>query len=131
MKIEREELSFGKAFTAAWTVLYSPDVLVPARTIIAPDGGDVLEAAKTVTTKVSKTKGFVNMMGVFCLLQLLFALFKEFARAKNRMFSVSYVAHDLYSWPLSGPLCIELAERNRSWSSDHVLARRKNREENG
>jgi len=64
MKIEREELSFGKALTAAWMDLYSPEVLVPARTMIAPDGGDVLDAAKTVTTRVSKTKGLENMMGV-------------------------------------------------------------------
>jgi hypothetical protein len=47
MKIEREELSLGREATAEATVLYSPDVEVPARTTIAPEGGEVLEAANT------------------------------------------------------------------------------------
>lgn len=47
MKIEREELSLGSAATADATVLYSPEVDVPARTTIAPDGGEVREAAST------------------------------------------------------------------------------------
>lgn len=47
IKIVRDELSFGKEFTAFETVLNSPEVVVPARTMTAPDGGEVLEAPCT------------------------------------------------------------------------------------
>lgn len=47
MKIDRALLSLGKEFSAAVRVANSPDVVVPARTIIAPDGGVVLDAART------------------------------------------------------------------------------------
>lgn len=45
MKIDREELSLGKELTAAVKFWNSPAVVVPARTIIAPVGGAVREAA--------------------------------------------------------------------------------------
>jgi hypothetical protein len=38
-----ELVSAGRAATAAASVAYSPDVVVPARTIFAPDGGVVRE----------------------------------------------------------------------------------------
>lgn len=45
--MEREVLSFGSDATADETVLNSPAVVVPARTMMAPDGGVVLVAAST------------------------------------------------------------------------------------
>jgi hypothetical protein len=49
--MDLEELSLGKEATAEVRVLNSPDVLVPARTTIAPEGGDVREAAYTTWLK--------------------------------------------------------------------------------
>lgn len=51
MKIVREELSFGSDATAEATFLYSPAVVVPARTTTDPAGGDVREAAKTIAQR--------------------------------------------------------------------------------
>lgn len=51
MKIDRAELSFGREASAALIVLNSPDVVVPARTMMAPDGGEVREAARTTSQK--------------------------------------------------------------------------------
>jgi hypothetical protein len=45
MKMERDELSLGNEFTAAMTVLNSPEDVVLERTTIAPGGGEVREAA--------------------------------------------------------------------------------------
>jgi hypothetical protein len=61
--MEREELSLGKAATAEATVLYSPEVEVPARTTIEPEGGEVRVAAKTVWQSVSArpVKSKVNL----------------------------------------------------------------------
>lgn len=47
MKIVREELSLGREATADATVLNSPDVVVPARTMTEPEGGVVRVAART------------------------------------------------------------------------------------
>lgn len=47
--MDREELSLGSALTAAVTVLYSPEVVVPARTTNAPDGGEVRATARTAS----------------------------------------------------------------------------------
>jgi hypothetical protein len=47
MKIVVGELSFGREFTAPETVLNSPEVVVPVRTITDPAGGRVREAAET------------------------------------------------------------------------------------
>lgn len=55
MKMDREELSFGREATAEETVLYSPVVVVPARTTIAPEGGEVREAASTAWQKARTT----------------------------------------------------------------------------
>jgi hypothetical protein len=44
--MERDELSLGNEFTAAITVLNSPDVVVPARTTIAPEGGEIRKFAR-------------------------------------------------------------------------------------
>jgi hypothetical protein len=46
IKIDRLEESFGNELSAALTVANSPDVVVPARTMIAPAGGVVLDAAR-------------------------------------------------------------------------------------
>ena len=46
MKMERDELSLGSEFTAAMTVLNSPDAVDTARTTIAPEGGEMSEAAR-------------------------------------------------------------------------------------
>lgn len=46
MKIDLEELSWGKELTAAETVLNSPEAVVPKRTTTAPGGGAVWIAAK-------------------------------------------------------------------------------------
>lgn len=45
--MDREEESFGNAATAARRVAYSPDVVVPALTTRAPEGGEVRETATT------------------------------------------------------------------------------------
>lgn len=46
MKMLLELLSFGNELSAAVRVANSPAVVVPFRTIIAPDGGVVLDAAR-------------------------------------------------------------------------------------
>jgi len=45
--MKRDEPSSGNEFTAAEIVLNSPGDVVPARTTIAPEGGEVCEAART------------------------------------------------------------------------------------
>jgi hypothetical protein len=45
MNMDRELLSLGNELSAAVRVANSPEVVVPLRTIIAPDGGVVLDAA--------------------------------------------------------------------------------------
>ena len=52
IKIDLEELSFGSDATAEEIVLNSPVVVVPARTTIDPDGGEVREAASTPVPRV-------------------------------------------------------------------------------
>ena len=57
-----EEVSAGSAATALARVLYSPDVVVPARTTRAPDGGVVREvggdnaSAESARAKPENTK---------------------------------------------------------------------------
>jgi len=55
MKILLEEASLGREFTALEMVWNSPDVVVPARTITAPTGGDVREPPRTSTGRQKKT----------------------------------------------------------------------------
>lgn len=54
-----EEVVLETELSAALIVAYSPDVVVPARTMIEPDGGDVLVAARTVLME-SKNKGMME-----------------------------------------------------------------------
>ena len=56
MKIEREELSRGKEATAEATVLYSPTEVVPGRTTMAPLGGEVRVAPRTVWISASRKR---------------------------------------------------------------------------
>jgi hypothetical protein len=51
MNTERELLSLGNEFRAALMVANSPEVVVPSRTTIAPDGGVVREAARAYCTR--------------------------------------------------------------------------------
>lgn len=46
--MERDDISLGNELTAAVMVLNPPDVVVPTRTIRAPVGGEVREAARAV-----------------------------------------------------------------------------------
>ena len=60
------EESSGRAFTAVPTSAYSPEVEVPERTTIAPEGGLVLEVAMTADTKArirtARDTGCKNML---------------------------------------------------------------------
>lgn len=69
MKIERAELSFGREASAALIVLNSPDVVVPARTTMAPDGGEVREAAKT-TSQNARTQETTTMKNAFAMMRI-------------------------------------------------------------
>lgn len=46
--MDNGELSLGNEFMAAVIVLNSPETVVPARTTIAPEGGEVREAARAI-----------------------------------------------------------------------------------
>lgn len=67
MKIDRAELSFGREASAALIVLNSPDVVVPARTTMAPEGGEVREAAKT-TSQNARTQETAMMKKPFAMM---------------------------------------------------------------
>lgn len=56
MKMLLDELSLGSEATAEATVLYSPAVLVPARTTIEPDGGEVRVAANASPQRAALIK---------------------------------------------------------------------------
>ncbi len=58
MKIDCEVESFGRALMAAVRVLYSPEVVVPARTTLEPEGGEVLDAAKTTSRTQRQMKSW-------------------------------------------------------------------------
>lgn len=54
MKIDLEELSLGRVARAEEIVVNSPDVEVPDRTTIAPEGGEVRTAAREMVQRVAK-----------------------------------------------------------------------------
>jgi hypothetical protein len=56
MKREIEEVELDTELKAALIVANSPEALVPARTTIAPEGGDVLEAAYIHDQKEAKLR---------------------------------------------------------------------------
>lgn len=56
MKIDLEDESFGRDATAAEMVLNSPLVEEPARTTIAPEGGEVRDAASAASQKMTSTE---------------------------------------------------------------------------
>lgn len=72
MKMDLDELSLGSEATAEATVLNSPEVVVPARTTIAPDGGEVRDAARTVwQNENAMTRDSRRMFGVFNMVESL------------------------------------------------------------
>jgi len=73
MKMERDELSLGSEFTAAVTVLNSPDAAELARTTIAPVGGEVRAAARAaghIERMTASTHAERNILSVDILFTL-------------------------------------------------------------
>jgi hypothetical protein len=69
MKIDLVELSLGKEAIAEEIVLNSPVVVVPARTIKAPEGGVVRETASTSLDRLARSRmqhAKLNISGLSC-----------------------------------------------------------------
>jgi hypothetical protein len=123
MKMEREELSLGSAATADATVLYSPEVVVPARTIIEPEGGEVRVAASTawhsdkpMANDESRKEKFLYMADVEKP-HLSLRSFKDASRRKYRGIErFRYITEGLLQL-FTRALCLSIPERrDEVWS---------------
>ena len=63
--MDRVEPSLGRELSADWIFLNSPDVVVPGRTTIAPEGGEVRKAACTKARSAEKESSERNIFKGF------------------------------------------------------------------